>query len=202
MTDAARTPRPRGSLFFAVFVAAVGAALLLACGTMTAIYTLRLDAAPIRAVAAIVPIPAARVDGSLIRYAEWIEDTRAFLALAESGRGSIPGARTRDEIGQSVMARLIRNRILERIAADRGITVSDAEVDAELAAAASDDAGRRALADLLQGLGWSERELKEKVLRPAVVARRLADRLGSVAAAEAAVEEALGRASVQVYVRY
>ncbi|TAL20525.1 hypothetical protein EPN90_00730 [Patescibacteria group bacterium] len=166
------------------------------------IYVIKEDSRFAHALARVIPYPAAAVDGQYIFYAEWAGITRAFLSLAEKGQVSITGAVSRHDIADNVMNVLIRDKILFSLARERGITVSDAEVTEEYGRAVSNSQDRQTLAVLLRGLGWSERQVKEQIVRPYVVGRRLAERLGSVALAEKAIAEARAGARIKIFVRY
>jgi hypothetical protein len=202
MNDAAVPKNKVRTWVVVVPVAALGLLMLALGAGFVGLYLVSSDAAPFRLLARTLPFPAAAVDGQYIRYSEWSDDTRAFVALAEQGQVSIPGAFSRHDIAKNVMDRLIRNRLLERLARERGIEVSADEVDKEYGKVAADSAEQKLLGEMLKALGWSDRDVKEQIVRPYLLGRRLSERLGSVAAADQAVADALQKANVKIYVKY
>lgn len=202
MSDGTERKRRRRIWPVVLPVALLGAIVAAAAVGMIGLYVLGSTAAPFRFLADVLPFPAAYVDGQAIRYSEWSEDTRAFVALAEEGKVSIPGAVSRHDIAKNVMDRLVRNRVLERIAKERGIEVTDAEIDKEYASVAGNDADQKTLEAMLKELGWSEVDVKTQIVRPFLLGQRLSERLGSVAAAEKAIADATAAADVKVLVKY
>ncbi len=189
--------------WFVVVPVAVAGSLVAAVGAgILCLYVLGNDSAPVRLLAAAIPFPAATVDGVSIRWSRWNDLTRAFVALAEQGKTSISGAASRHDIGRNVLDRLVRNAVLERVAERRGIVVADAEADAEYRRVAKDQDDRQTLDALLRELGWSDADVKREIIRPYLIGRRLSERLGSVAAAEKEVDQAMADAPVKVYVRF
>jgi hypothetical protein len=166
------------------------------------LYGLSSDAVPFRLLAQVFPFPAARVNGDLIRYSVWSADTRAFVGLAEAGKESIPDALTRHDIAQNVLDRLVRNQVLERITEEKGIHVTDSEVDAEYARVTGKKEDAVSMKASLKALGWSVADLKTQIIRPYLLGKRLTERMGSVAAGDALLQKALKEAEVEVYVRF
>ncbi len=180
----------------------IGFSLLFIAIGVVGLYGFSSDALPFRLMARVFPFPAANVNGDLIRYSVWSADTRAFVGLAEAGKESIPDALTRHDIAQSVLDRLIRNQVLERIAEEKGISVTDSEVDIEYLRVIQKKEDAESMKATLKTLDWSVADVKVRIIRPYLLGRRLTERLGSVAAADVVVAKALQEATVQVYVRF
>ncbi len=193
--------KPRNVWIVVLPVAFFGFVLSLCLLGILSLYVFSWDGAPARFLAGVFPFPAATVDGTVVRWSVWNDDTRAFMLLAEQGKVSIPGAITRDQIGKDVLDRLIRNAILKRVADEHGITVSDAEVNAEYVKIKDGPKDQAALAEMLKSLGWSEADVKSQVVMPYLLGRTLSERLGSVAAAEKELADAAARAKIQIFVK-
>jgi FKBP-type peptidyl-prolyl cis-trans isomerase (trigger factor) len=100
------------------------------------------------------------------------------------------------------MDRLIRNRVLEKVAKERGIQVSAKEIDDEYDKVVADSKDRKTLEEMLRALGWRESDVKEKIVRPYLLGRRLGERVGSVAEAEKIISEAIKNANTKIFVRF
>ncbi len=180
----------------------IGFSLFFVSIGVVGLYGFSSDALPFRLMARVFPFPAARVNGELIRYSVWSDDTRAFVGLAEAGKESIPDALTRHDIAQSVLDRLVRNQVLERVAEEKGISITDSEVDAEYLRVTEKKEDAASMKTTLKTLDWSVADVKLQIIRPYLLGRRLTERLGSVAAADVVLVKALQEANVQVYVRF
>ncbi len=202
MTGTPTAIRHRGIWWTVVPIGAVGLVTALATWGLLGLYVFGQDGLHVRLLAKVFPFPVASVDGSVIRYDEWSGITRAFVSLAEQGKVSVPGSVSRHDIGRNVLNRLIQNRVLLDLARERGITVTEDEIDAHFRGVADDPGDRKTLGELLTALGWSEADVKERVVKPYLVGRRLQERLGSVAAADKALEEASAAAAIKVYVKF
>jgi len=180
----------------------VGVAVLTATVGVLGLYVFSSSAAPFTLLAHAFPFPAAYVDGQAIRYSDWSDDTRAFVALAEQGKVSIPGAVSRHDIAVNVMDRLVRNKVLDKLALERGIAVSDTEIGKEFDRVASGSENRATLEAMLKALGWSDNDVKTQIVRPYLLGQRLAERLGSVAEADQAIEDAIAASDVKILVKF
>ncbi|MEK7764653.1 MAG: SurA N-terminal domain-containing protein, partial [bacterium] len=107
--------------------------------------------------AGMFPFPAAIVDGRPVWVRDVLADTDAFAAYREA-HPEVQGVDlSREQIQSNVLSRLVQEAWFEQVAAQRGITVTDAEVEAEFAAAKQDGSE---LQDILAQFGWSEAEFK------------------------------------------
>ncbi len=193
----------KANVLFWVAPAALVGLLFLTLGVgLVGLYVYSSDAWPFVALAKALPFPAALVNGEIIRYSEWSDDTRAFLALAESGKVAVSGAATRHEIAKNVMDRLVRNRIMAALAAEKGVTIADSEIEKEFSAVAANAGEQKSLEEMLKALGWSDQDVKDQIVRPYLLGRRLSERLGSTTAAEALVADALQKANIKIFVKF
>lgn len=179
----------------APWVATVAGFLVLLAGAGTAfavgIYSGGWSGTVARRAAAIVPYPAAVVDGRWVLVREVLEDTEAFLAYRDA-HPEVDGAVDRAAIQSNVLSRLVRTARIERLAQERGIVVTQAEVDGEFARAQADAAAT--LAEALAQFGWSEEGFKRKVIQVYLLQNKLRGVMG-----EEALDAALARQDGIVY---
>lgn len=125
--------------------------------------------------AGVFPFPAALVDGRPVWVRNVLADTDAFAAYREANP-EVQGAQlTREQIQSNVLSRHVQEAWFEQVAHNRGIVVTDAEVDAEFARAAGSGAD---LGDMLRQFGWSEKEFKRRVIRVYLLQQKLRGALG------------------------
>lgn len=142
--------------------------------------------------AGVFPFPAAIVDGRPVWVRDVLSDTDAFVAYREA-HPEVQGADlTREQIQSNVLSRLVQEAWFEQVAAQRGIVVTDAEVDAEFAAATR---GGSELQEMLKQFGWSEAEFKRRVIRVYLLQQKLRGALGD----EIYQQEAANAQQVTVY---
>ena len=142
--------------------------------------------------AGMFPFPAAIVDGRPVWVRDVLADTDAFAAYREA-HPEVQGVDlSREQIQSNVLSRLVQEAWFEQVAAQRGITVTDAEVEAEFAAAKQDGSE---LQDILAQFGWSEAEFKRRVIRVYLLQQKLRSTLGD----ELYQKEAARSAEITVY---
>lgn len=125
--------------------------------------------------AGVFPFPAAIVDGRSVWVRDVLSDTDAFAAYREA-HPEVQGVNlTRDQIQSNVLSRFVQEAWFEQVAGKRGIVVTDAEVDAEFAAAKQSGSE---LQDMLKQFGWSEAEFKHRVIRVYLLQQKLRNTLG------------------------
>lgn len=125
--------------------------------------------------AGVFPFPAAVVDGRPVWVRDVLSDTDAFAAYREA-HPEVQGADlTREQIQSNVLSRLVQEAWFEQVAGNRGIVVTDAEVNAEFTAAKQNGAE---LEDMLKQFGWSEAEFKRRVIRVYLLQQKLRSALG------------------------
>lgn len=125
--------------------------------------------------AGMFPFPAAIVDGRPVWVRDVLADTDAFAAYREA-HPEVQGVNlTREQIQSNVLSRLVQEVWFEKVAGNRGIVVTDAEVNAEFDAAKQ---GGSDLQDMLAQFGWSEAEFKHRVIRVYLLQQKLRSTLG------------------------
>lgn len=165
----AKTPR--------IVLVAMGLILLvgLFVADATWVYTSRSHGAFSRVSARLLPLPAALVQGRPVWLSNVFADARGFLAWQEMQKNVMPDERLGwEEIEQNVLARHVEMAQLAALAQERGIAVTDAEVDAEFAKTSDP-----AIAEMRKALGWSERDFKKNVIAVYLLRNRLAQTLGT-----------------------
>lgn len=192
------TTHSERKIFFSVLgvciVGSIVAFMVLGC---VSIYLLSSRTWPVVFLSRLLPFPAASVNGTWIPFSVWASDTNAFVALAEQGKPSIPSALSRPDIGRAVMQTLIRNQVIVDLAKKQGIEVTSMEIDAAFADLQKTTVSK----DALRTLHWSDATIKEQIVLPSLLGKRLAERLGSVTAADTAVQDAMKKAEAKVFLR-
>ncbi len=150
-----------------------------------------------------LPLPAATVNGNVIRYSEYLDDLvtvrRFFAKQAEQAAadGAPFDAPSDAELRKGVLDRLVQAEILSEETARFNVSASADEVDAEYDKIAAAE-GANPEEKIQELYGWSVAQFKEKVMKPYVLQTKLAvviendETLGG--AAKARAEEALAKA--------
>ncbi len=129
-----------------------------------------------RLMARLLPLPAAIVNGDLVLYRDYKSD----LILLEhyydkqkelDGDFQIPG---KEEARKVALGKQIRNKIIEQMAEEHGISVSNSEIEEEfdfiIGQAGGKDEVQRVLADLY---GMDPNDFKKKALKLSLLSRKL-----------------------------
>lgn len=166
-----------------VFFGLVIAVLLyigLACVLCMGIWFRQWDGSIIRMLVQIVPVPAARVDRTFISY-------RTYLIHADAERRFLQGPTAREQrlpleptpdMRARILERAIRMASVERFASDRGVVVTDQEVNREylglIARAGTSTTAEEFEALLQTEFGWNADMFKQYVIKPAMTEDALA----------------------------
>jgi foldase protein PrsA len=139
-----------------------------------------------------VPLPAASVNGKLIRYSEFVDQVDTLHRFFEQQRAAAQGAvadfPSDTEIRKNVMDRLIYETVLREQAEKFGVTVAKADIDTEYGKLVADQAqnnpgsdsaaAEAAIAQELKDMyNWTPEQFKDKVLYPYLLQQRLAEAL-------------------------
>lgn len=115
-----------------------------------------------------LPYPVAMVNSHFVSYADYKSDVEALKFFYEKQKELYPDQAsdwTIEEVRKNVMDRLIEDELASQIAKQKGITVSDGEVNNEfdliVSQATSQEEVEKTILDLY---GWTPQEFKDKVL--------------------------------------
>jgi parvulin-like peptidyl-prolyl isomerase len=154
-------------------------------------------------VAHAIPLPAATVNGNVIRYSEYLDDlatVRRFFAKQgeeAAAEGAPFDAPSDDELRKGVLERLVQAEILNEAAVKHNVIALEEEVNAEYEKISAAE-GANPEEKIQELYGWTVEQFKEKVMKPYILQSKLAAAIESDetlnAAAKAKAEEALGKA--------
>lgn len=149
-----------------------------------------------------LPLPAATVNGNVIRYSEYLDDLttvrRFFAKQAEQAAadGSPFEGPSDDELRKGVLDRLVQAEILTEEAARFNLVVDEKEVEDEYGKIAAAE-GANPEEKIQELYGWSVAQFKEKVMKPYILQTKLATAVENDESLNASVktraEEALGK---------
>jgi hypothetical protein len=149
-----------------------------------------------------LPLPAATVNGNVIRYADYLDDLatvrRFFAKQAEQANadGAPFDAPTDDELRSGVLERLVQAEILSEEVARFNIVADQKEVDDEYGKIAAAE-GANPEEKIQELYGWSVAQFKEKVMKPYLLQTKLATAIENDEAlnapAKTRAEEALSK---------
>ncbi len=131
-----------------------------------------------------LPYPVAIVNGTMIRYSNYVDDLATVRRYFSKQQTAIQPAPTDEQMRTGVLDRLIQTEVLRQEAARYHVTVTDTEVQTEfvkLTAQGGDPTAQ--IADLY---GWTPAQFQEKVMRPYLLEQKLADALAKDSALDAA----------------
>ena len=182
-------------LVVALVVLGAGAVLIMTLG----IYKLGWEGPAAQVITRTFPYPAAVVNGKSIRYSDFLEDVatlhRFFDGQAASGAPA-EALPDESEIRKNALDRLVFNVVLQEVADERGVVVTEEDLDAELAKLTAQSGGEEKIAAEIESLyGWSIEEFKGKVIWSFVMQNKVAESLRTdeelVAAAMAEAQQVL-----------
>lgn len=137
-------------------------------------------------IANVVPFPAVIVDRNHMVYLEGIEDNlnsvqQFYAAQSFSNDGLRVDFTT--EIGKKrleikkreILDKMVEDQIIEVLAQQRGIKVSETEIDSAVSAKLNEfGTAENVKEDLLKSYGWSMDDFKQRVVKPSMYAQALA----------------------------
>lgn len=136
-----------------------------------------------------VPYPVAAVNYTeWIRYSDFNENVKAMRRYLESKEaaygggnfdfGTAPGQKRLAIIKKNILNQLIESKIVEMLAKDRGITVSQSEI-AEIAQKVLDQEGRKNenLTQLGMLYGWKIEDFGDRIIKNMLYREKLEDKL-------------------------
>jgi len=138
-------------------------------------------------------LPMAEVNGSAVKYADFLDDVDTLKRFFENqvaegmSADSVP---TEQEMRENAFNKLVYGEVLRQEAAAHGITVTDEDVEAEYVQLVEQAGGESEVEAELELLyGWGPETFKEKVLVPYIMQNKLADALKQ--------DESFGKASLE-----
>lgn len=120
-------------------------------------------------------IPAATVDNQKVLYSSYVEDLTALKKFYKSQPEGF-GVASDEQISDQVLARLVANKVLEKVAKSLNVTVTEEEIAAEkqtlLSQFPSEEEAKTNIMDLY---GWTLEQFTDKIIRPVVLEQKTAE---------------------------
>ena len=148
------------------------------------IYTKQSESPTARFVAKVFALPAANVNGRSVKYDRFLQTRDAVRKFINSDAGKDVGATMppEKELNENILEQLIRQRLVENIAGQKNISITDEEVNevfSEVAAQAASSTQSTISEYLQDNYGWNEENFREYVLRPALLEQKVSQAVGS-----------------------
>lgn len=127
-------------------------------------------------VASALRLPLAKVNGQIIYYTSYIEDSKAIRLLRDYAKkyGGEMAGRTDEQLTDDVMNRLIDNIIAGDLAKKFNISVSQEDIDLVEKQLLSQFADQQTAEDQIkQRYGWTFKQYEEKVIKPYILQGKL-----------------------------
>jgi len=162
-------PKSNASIFiFGVVGALVVLVLVAYLWTGSSVKKLS-DSPAVLTAANIFNIPAAKINGSVVSYVDYVDDLRAlnnFYQNAPEGAGTA----SEEQISDQVLIRLLSNALLADVAEDLGVVVTEEALIAQRAELLSQFPTEQDAAQNIMDLyGWTLEDFTEKIIRPVVL---------------------------------
>lgn len=167
-----------------VVLTVVGLAVVGVGVSIVGIYTAHWEAPIIKDVARVIPVPALTVNGHWRSYHEYLDAVATLdysmnqtAVLQASGYSQKPSTQ---ELRTMVVDRMVKEEVIIQLAKKRGVTVSKADIDAEMKKL-SDQTGSEAevASQVKQLYKWDLATFREKVIRPYLLRQRLQESIGN-----------------------
>ena len=166
---------------------------------------------PGRAIASSLDLPAARVGGMKISYADYADTMDAVRKFINSEAGKQVGSNMppENELKKNVLDRLVRQAVVQEYAGQHNITVADDDVRkvfADVVRSAASSSIPDVAQYLYKNYGWNEEQFRVKVLRPALLEQKVTVELskakeGDANAFETYLAERLAKPDVATYIQ-
>lgn len=135
------------------------------------------------AVAAILRLPAVKVDGQTITYKDYLNDMKAIRQVKnyDSQNNGALAAATDEQLRNQVLWRLVTNSLVNKLSKENGVTVKDEEIDAIKKQVLSQFGGDESKlnAELQKRYGWDLKDYQTRVIKPYILEQDLAEKIGS-----------------------
>lgn len=169
------------------------------------------DYSMVRSVARTFSLPAAHVGSAAVSYEHFLQTRDAVRRFLSSEAATAVQAMqpTEEELNRNILDQLIRQRIVESIAMEKEVAVTDEEVRAffgDIVSAASSTADGNISEYLWNNYGWHEEDFRQEVLRPAILEQKLAIEIakqfeGDPMALEQVIADRRSQSDVRIYLR-
>ncbi len=164
---------------FLLIVLTVGAGLVI-----QGIYTKQTESSSARLAAKVFSLPAANVNGKSLKYERFLQTRDAVRKFINSEAGKDVGATMppEKELNENILEQLIRQKLVEAVAEEKDISVTDEEVNQifdEVAAQAASSTQSTISEYLQDNYGWNEDNFREYVLRPALLEQKVGQAIGT-----------------------
>ncbi|MDD5725960.1 MAG: SurA N-terminal domain-containing protein [Patescibacteria group bacterium] len=168
-----------------ILFVALGAVIVLAAagGLLTyEVYYKVNDSAVVRSVAGLFGLPAAKVGSRQVSYARFLMTRDAVKRFVNSEAGKEVGATMPPEnaLNKNILERLVRQEMIQEIADQKKVTVSDEDVKAifaDVVKAAASSTTPDISQYLWNNYGWNEDNFRKEVLKPALLEQKLANEM-------------------------
>ncbi len=168
-----------------ILFVALGAVIVLAAagGLLTyEVYYKVNDSAVVRGVAGLFGLPAAKVGSRQVSYAKFLMTRDAVKRFVNSEAGKEVGATMPPEnaLNKNILERLVRQEMIQEIADQKKLAVTDDEVKAifaDVVKAAASSTTPDISQYLWNNYGWNEENFRQEVLRPALLEQKLANEM-------------------------
>jgi SurA-like protein len=179
-----------------------------ATGLLYAVYIQRSDVRIVRSVAS--AFPAARIGSRTVSYGDFLRsrDTLRIYLASEAAQESGLAQDMNPDVEKNALERLVREKALEEMAAEKNVVVPDEDVRASFAQLVLTTSSTIPnVAEYLEKtFHWTEEDFREHVMRPAILEERLAATLTSSTAEQpnvmdAYLRERLAKPDVKYYLK-
>jgi parvulin-like peptidyl-prolyl isomerase len=133
-------------------------------------------------VARVLNLPVARVGNTNVPYSEYVTDRKALLRMtdynATKNDSSLGAPLSTQDVSNQVLSRLISNVIINSLADQYSITVSQSEIDDLKKQVLSQfPTTTDAEADLQKRFGWDLATYEQRVMKPFILQNKLSDKI-------------------------
>lgn len=162
--------------------------------------------------AKILHLPAARVGMRTVAYSDFLSTRDAIVKFINSEAGKeVQATMPPDKVlNDNIMERLIRQEMIQEMADQKNLVVSDSDVDAvfsDVVKAAASSTTPDVSQYLRDNYGWSEQDFRQNVLRPALLEQKLSLQLAGDAqedqnALETALAARRAESDIVIYLKF
>ncbi|MFB6226428.1 MAG: peptidylprolyl isomerase [Candidatus Paceibacteria bacterium] len=124
--------------------------------------------------AKVLKIPAATVNGDKILYSKFVDNKKTLEQFYGSQPQGFNANLSDDQISQQIISRLVANKILEQVAEERGIKVTQKDIKSAKDEIKKKFPSEDKLKQVVQNrYGWTMDKYVENVIRPTVLKRKV-----------------------------
>jgi len=153
-------------------VTILGIFILISSVFTVGIYKLGWSSGFSKMIVAVIPYPAATVNGKLIRFSEYLD----YVETLSRGGVIDDNPVLYEDVKGDVLDNLVRGELLRQIAVDYNVEVSNEEIENKLAELQAVNGSLQEMKDrLLNELGWTLADYKSRVLVPIIRFEKLTE---------------------------